>query len=66
MGDKVGDQRWFQNSMVGVQLSIPVFASGQRYAKIKKARIELEKARTTKELVSDQLLMQEKQLRFDW
>lgn len=65
MGDKVGDQRWFQNSMVGVQLSIPVFASGQRYAKIKKARIELEKARTTKELVSDQLLMQEKQLRFD-
>ncbi len=65
MGDKVGDQRWFQNSMVGLQLSIPVFASGQRYAKIKKARIELEKARTTKELVSDQLLMQEKQLRFD-
>ncbi|HUV00234.1 MAG TPA: TolC family protein, partial [Bacteroidales bacterium] len=37
MGDKISEQRWFQNSMTGLQLSLPIFASGQRYAKIKKA-----------------------------
>jgi outer membrane protein len=65
MGDKIGDQRWFQNSMTGLQLSVPIFASGQRYSKIKKAQINLEKAKTTKEMVTDQLLLQEKQLRYN-
>jgi len=65
MGDKVSDQRWFPNSMVGLQLSIPVFASGQRYTKIKKAQLDLSKARNNKALVTDQLLMQEKQLKYD-
>ena len=65
MGDKVSDQRWFPNSMVGLQISIPVFASGQRYTKIKKAQLDLSKARNNKALVTDQLLMQEKQLRYD-
>lgn len=65
MGDKISDQRWFQNSMTGLQLSIPIFASGQRYSKIKKAQINLEKARTTKEMVTDQLMLQEKQLRYN-
>ncbi|HOU02935.1 MAG TPA: TolC family protein [Bacteroidales bacterium] len=65
MGDKVSEQRWFQNSMAGLQLSIPVFASGQRYAKIKQAQLNLSKARNNKALVADQLLMQEKQLRYD-
>jgi len=65
MGDKVSDQRWFPNSMVGLQISIPVFASGQRYTKIKKAQLDLNKARNNKALVTDQLLMQEKQLRYD-
>lgn len=65
MGDKISEQRWFQNSMAGLQLSIPVFASGQRYSKIKQAELNLNKARNTKSLVTDQLLMQEKQLRYD-
>jgi outer membrane protein len=65
MGDKVGDQRWFQNSMTGLQLSVPIFGSGQRYSSIKKAQINLEKARTTKEMVTEQLLLQEKQLRYN-
>jgi outer membrane protein len=65
MGDKVKTQQWFQNSMTGLQLSIPIFASGQRYSQIKKAQINLEKARTTKEMVSEQLLLQEKQLRYN-
>ena len=65
MGDKISEQRWFQNSMTGLQLSLPIFASGQRYAKIKKAQINLDYARNTKAMVTDQLLIQEKQLRYN-
>jgi outer membrane protein TolC len=65
MGDKISDQQWFNNSMVGLQLSVPIFAGGQRYVKIKRAQIDLDKAKNTIALVSDQLLIQEKQLRHD-
>jgi len=65
MGDKVSELRWFQNSMAGLQLSVPIFAGGQRYSSIKKAQINLEKARTNKDMVADQLLLQEKQLRYN-
>lgn len=51
--------------MVGLQLSVPIFAGGQRYVKIKRAQIDLDKAKNTIALVSDQLLIQEKQLRHD-
>jgi len=56
---------WPNSSFLGMQMSIPIFASGQRYSSIQKAKIDLEKARNTKEMVSDQLQMQEKQLRFN-
>lgn len=65
MGDKVSELDWFQNSMAGLQLQVPLIAGGQRYAKIKKAQYNLEKARTTREMVSEQLLIQEKQLRYN-
>ncbi|HKL67662.1 MAG TPA: TolC family protein [Bacteroidales bacterium] len=65
MGDELNGLDWFPNSMLGFQVNVPIFASGQRYSKIKKAQINLEKARTSKNLVSDQLLLQEKQLRFN-
>lgn len=65
MGDKIGDQRWFANSMVGLQLSIPIFASGQRYTSIRKARINYDKAVNSREMVTEQLLLQEKQLRYN-
>lgn len=65
MGDKVSGLRWFPNSMTGLQVSLPIFSSGQRYAQIRKAQIDLDKARNTKALVTDQLRMQEKQLRYN-
>ena len=65
MGDKIKTQQWFRNSMTGLQLSIPIFASGQRYSQIKKAQINLNKATTTKDMVTEQLLLQEKQLRYN-
>ena len=65
MGDKVSGQQWFRNSMTGLQLSIPIFGSGQRYSRIKKAQVNLRKATTTKEMIAEQLLLQEKQLRYN-
>ncbi len=65
MGDKVSTQQWYKNSMTGLQLSIPIFASGQRYTKIKKAQINLDKSRTTKDMITEQLTLQEKQLRYN-
>jgi outer membrane protein TolC len=65
MGDKISTQQWFRNSMTGLQLSIPIFGSGQKYSQIKKAQINLKKAITTKEMVTEQLLLQEKQLRYN-
>jgi outer membrane protein len=65
MGDKVNQQQWFRNSMTGLQLSVPIFASGLRYSQIKRAQINLDKAKTTKDMVTDQLLLQEKQLRYN-
>jgi outer membrane protein TolC len=65
MGEEIGSQSWFPNSIAGLQINVPIFASGQRYHKIKKAQINLEKARTTREMVTDQLLLQEKQLRYN-
>ncbi len=65
MGDKIGELRWFPNSMTGLQLSVPIFGSGQQYSRIKKAKINLEKARNNTEMVKDQLMLQEKQLRYN-
>jgi outer membrane protein len=64
-GDKFSSIEWFKSSLIGLQLEIPILASGQRYAKIKKAQINLEKARTTKDMVTEQLKLQEKQLRYN-
>jgi outer membrane protein len=65
MGDKINEQQWFRNSMTGLQLSIPIFGSGQKYSQIKKAQIRYQQAKTTKEMVTEQLLLQEKQLRYN-
>jgi outer membrane protein len=53
------------NHMAGVTMNIPVFSSGLRKHNISKAKVELEKARNNRSLVSDQLLLQEKQLKYN-
>jgi outer membrane protein len=65
MGDKMSEMNWYNSSLVGLQLSVPIIASGQRYINIKRAQIELEKARNTKDMISDQLKLEEKQLRYN-
>ncbi|MDR2011362.1 MAG: TolC family protein [Bacteroidales bacterium] len=46
-------------------LSIPILSSGQRKANVEQKKLELIKVQNSKEIVNDQLLMQEKQLRFN-
>jgi len=51
--------------VIGLNLSIPIFSSGMRQARVNQARINLKVAENQKELVEQQLLIQEKQLRFN-
>jgi outer membrane protein TolC len=53
------------NNVIGLQANIPIFASGQRHVRTQQARINLEKAQNSRDLLADQLFMQEKQLRFN-
>lgn len=50
---------------IGLQMNIPVFSSGMRKARVDQARINLEKTQNSKNLVKEQLLLQEKQYRFN-
>jgi outer membrane protein TolC len=49
----------------GLSLSVPIFASGIKRAKVSQAKIELEKTRTNKSLMEEQLLLQFNQLSFE-
>jgi outer membrane protein TolC len=52
-------------NLVGLQMNIPIFASGQRKARYDQARINYESTLNNKALLTDQLLIQEKQLRYN-
>jgi outer membrane protein TolC len=65
MGDKLNDLQFFPNSVLGFQLQVPIFSSALRSTRIKKAQINLERADNTRSMISEQLLMQEKQLRYN-
>lgn len=65
MGNELFHQTYFPTSLLGVQISIPILASGERYASMRKAKINLLKAQNTKELMTDQLLLQGKQLKYN-
>ena len=51
--------------IVGLQLSIPVFSSGERRSRVKQAQIELDVARNNKALLEEQLEIQFRQLQFN-
>ena len=61
----LNDMDFYPNSVLGFQLQVPILASGLRSTRIKRAKIDLDKAENTRALVSDQLLLQEKQLRYN-
>ncbi len=53
------------NHVIGFNISIPIFSSGMRSARVNQARINHQIAENQKELLADQLSIQEKQLRFN-
>jgi len=51
--------------MIGLQMNIPVFSSGERRAKVRQAKIDLETMQNNKALMEEQLEIQFKQLQFN-
>lgn len=54
------------NHIIGVNVEIPIFSSGQRNAKVQQAKIELEKTRNTRQMAEEGLLVQHIQARADY
>ncbi|HAN18030.1 MAG TPA: hypothetical protein DCQ24_05080 [Bacteroidales bacterium] len=53
-------------NVLGLTLSIPIFSSGQRYSQLNQAKIDYKISENTREIVTEQLSIQEKQLRFNY
>jgi outer membrane protein TolC len=51
--------------MVGLQMNIPIFSSGERRSQVRQAKIDLETTRNNKALLGDQLSIQYKELQFN-
>ena len=52
-------------NLVGLQMNVPIFSSGSRKSKVDQARINYETTLNNKALLTDQLLIQEKQYRYN-
>lgn len=59
-------QDWFEQSIVGVDLSIPIFSSGKRSASTARAKIALEKAKTQLTEAEEQIRLQLKSARSNY
>lgn len=52
------EQKWFDSSLLGVSLEIPIFSSLARSSRTQQAKIELDKARTNLTETTQKLLLQ--------
>jgi len=52
------DQQWFDSSVLGLDLSIPIFSSGKRSASTARAKIAMEKAKTQLSEAEEQIRLQ--------
>jgi outer membrane protein TolC len=53
-----GEQIWYQSSILGLSLKVPVFSSGMRRARTQKAKIALDKAETDLELAIQNITLE--------
>jgi outer membrane protein TolC len=60
------DEQWFPATILGINLTLPVFTSGLRPARVAQARLELEKAHNLKKQVADNLELAMSQARSDF
>lgn len=52
-------------NVIGLSLNFPILSSGMRNSQVNQAKIQYETVKNNKSLLEDQLLLQEKQLRFN-
>jgi len=50
-----GSEKWFESSMIGFQIDVPIFNSGLKRSKVQQAKLELEKISNTKNVVKSNL-----------
>jgi len=53
------------NHLVGLNMAVPIFSSGMRKARVDQAKIDYNMAQTNKSILEDQLLLQEKQFKYN-
>jgi outer membrane protein TolC len=53
-------------NVAGLTLSVPIFSGFDKRARVNKAKIEFDKATTTRQQIEEQLLIQKKQLEFEY
>ncbi|MBN2348366.1 MAG: TolC family protein [Bacteroidales bacterium] len=63
---KKADFDFTMRHMIGVSMSVPIFSSGSKSAKVGQARIELEKSQLQKTQEAERLTMEAMQARFDY
>ncbi len=61
-----GDQEWFESSVLGFDLSIPIFSSFKRSASTQRAKIALEKAKTQLAEAEEQIRLQLEKAKSDY
>ncbi len=52
------DRHWFPVTLWGLRMDIPIWSSGMKSAKVKQAKLELDKIKTSKELVENSILLE--------
>jgi outer membrane protein TolC len=60
------NEKWFKSSMLGVQLNVPLFASGQRASRIEQGKLKLQKAENNLRFMEQTLPAQWLQLRSNY
>ncbi|MBN2613610.1 MAG: TolC family protein [Bacteroidales bacterium] len=53
------------NNVIGLNMSIPIFSSGMRNAKVSQAQIQYKTALNNKQLLTEQLFLQQKQAKYN-
>lgn len=53
-----GEQKWYQSSVVGLSLNIPIFSSGMRSASTQRAKISLDQAKTDYEQTKQEIKLE--------
>jgi outer membrane protein TolC len=53
------------NHLAGLSLAVPIFSSGMRKARVDQAKIDYDMAQRNRDILEDQLLLQEKQFKYN-